>query len=72
MTYRNLTSVAITEIDGLKVLAFSYDEIDESGRKIKTNVRESRGLTKTRSNDEILGVLGKLEDYANNLMNNLE
>lgn len=72
MVYRNLTSVAITEIDGLKVLAFSYDEIDEAGRKIKTNVRESRVLTKTRSNNEILGLLDKLEEYANGLMDNLE
>ena len=71
MTYRNLTSMAITEIDGLKILAISYDEIDETGRKIKDNVRESRVLVKTRANDEMLGVITKLEEYANNLMNNL-
>ncbi|WP_338630673.1 hypothetical protein [Clostridium baratii] len=71
MTYRNLTSMAITEIDGLKILAISYDEIDETGRKIKDNVRESRVLVKTRANDEMLDVITKLEEYANNLMNNL-
>ncbi|WP_338630817.1 hypothetical protein [Clostridium baratii] len=71
MTYRNLTSMAITEIDGLKILAISYDEIDETGRKIKDNIRESRVLVKTRDNNEILGVINKLEEYSNNLMNDL-
>lgn len=70
MTYKNLTSVAITEINGQKVLAFSYDEIDETGRVIKSNIRDSRVIIKTPDNKEILDTIGKIEDFAENIINN--
>lgn len=69
--YKNLTSVAITEINGQKILAFSYDEIDDAGRVVKDNIRESRVIIKSGNNEEILKVINKLEEYAENLINSI-
>lgn len=68
--YKNLTSVGITELNGQKVIALNYDEIDLGGRVIKDNIRENRVILKIPENREVLDAILIVEAYAENIINN--
>lgn len=68
--YKNLTSVGITELNGQKVIALNYDEIDETGRVVKDNIRDSRVILKIPANKAILDAIAIVETYAENIINN--
>lgn len=64
MNFRNITSVGISELNGVKVFAYQYDEIDDNGRVVKDNVRDTIMVLPTRANSELLGAIKLLEDLA--------
>lgn len=61
---KNVTSIGLSEMNGVKVLAYQYDEINDLGRMVRDNMRDSLVILKTPENTEILNAIKVLEDFA--------
>lgn len=64
--FKNITSVGLTEDNGVKIIAYSYDEIDETtGERKKLNCKGSRIVV--RSQTEVLSAIKTINDFAQTL-----
>ena len=60
----NLKGLSVVTDGTMKRIAISYDEIDESGKVINSNIRLNRIVT----DKETLASIDTLENYAANLL----
>lgn len=64
--FKNITSVGLTEDNGAKIIAYSYDEIDETtGERKKLNCKGSRVVV--RSQKDVLNAIKVINDFAQTL-----
>lgn len=66
-SFRNVTSIGLTEDNGVKIIAYSYDEIDaETGKRKKLNSKGSRVVV--RSQEKVLEAIKVLNEFAQTLV----
>lgn len=64
--FKNITSVGLTEDNGVKIIAYSYDEIDNTtGERKKSNCKGSRVVVKSK--EEVLAAIKTLNGFAQEL-----
>ena len=64
--FKNITSVGLTEDNGVKIIAYSYDEIDDTtGERKKLNCKGSRVVVRAKT--DVLNAIKTLNDFAQEL-----
>lgn len=61
---KNIKGIATTSDGNMKRIAITYDEIDETGKVIKSNVKLNRLVT----DETVLGAITTLETYAQSIV----
>lgn len=61
---KNIKGIATTSDGNMKRIAITYDEIDETGKVIKSNVKLNRLVT----DETVLSAITTLETYAQSIV----
>ena len=61
----NIKGFAIANDGNMKRIAITYDEIDETGKVTKSNIKINRVIT----DEEVLSSVYAIENYAKNIVN---
>lgn len=61
---KNIKCIATMSDGNMKRIAITYDEIDEEGKVIKSNIKVNRLVT----DDESLASIAELESYAQSII----
>lgn len=64
----NIKGYAVANDGSMKRIAITYDEIGDSGKPIKMNVKTSNYIL----DDKVLEAITIIETYAQNIVDNIE
>ena len=62
----NIKSLAIATDGSYKRLAVTYDEVDDTGKVINSNVKVNRVVV----DDDVLSAVSTIEDFAKSIIKN--